>query len=145
MELAWLEEPIAADSDLRDWPAVLVDDDPARRGRGLHGRLPFSDAALRDWGLGAMQPDLAEWGGFSGGLEVVRLCRRYRVRYCPALPGRRHRAALPCASAGGGGGDGLLEMDANVNPLRTEVLGGALRPAGGRIRLPGERRPRTGT
>lgn len=125
-QLAWMEEPIAADATTADWQAVRARAPmPLAAGENI-GHLPVFEAALRDWGLSVMQPDLAKWGGFTGCLDVVRHARAHGVMYCPHYLGGGigllASAHLLAASAQ----DGLLEMDVNPNPLRTEVLAGAL-------------------
>jgi D-galactarolactone cycloisomerase len=66
-----------------------------------------------------VQPDVAKWGGISGCLPVVRRLQAAGLRYCPhylgAGVGLMHSAHLLAAV----GGDGLLEVDANDNPLRS--------------------------
>jgi D-galactarolactone cycloisomerase len=70
-----------------------------------------------------VQPDVAKWGGLSGVLPVIRKVRAAGLRYCPhflgAGIGLLHSAHLLAAV----GGDGVLEVDANDNPLRTLLSG----------------------
>jgi L-alanine-DL-glutamate epimerase-like enolase superfamily enzyme len=134
-KLAWMEEPLAADAPAADWQALKPHAPmPLAAGENIN-HLPAFDAALQHWGLGVMQPDLAKWGGFTGCLEVVRQSLSHGVMYCPHYLGGgiglMASAHLLAASAQ----DGLLEMDVNPNPLRTEALSGALTPQEGWVSL----------
>lgn len=134
-QLAWMEEPIAADATAADWQAVRQRASmPLAAGENINHLTAFQDA-LTHWGLGVMQPDLAKWGGFTGCLEVVRRTRAQKVMYCPHYLGGGigllASAHLLAASAQ----DGLLEMDVNPNPLRTETLAGALTARDGWVHL----------
>jgi hypothetical protein len=76
-DLAWIEEPLAADASAADWQA-LKERAPMLLAAGENvNHLPAFEAALDTWGLGVIQPDLAKWGGFTGCIEVVRLARRH--------------------------------------------------------------------
>ncbi|MBL8358944.1 MAG: mandelate racemase/muconate lactonizing enzyme family protein [Rubrivivax sp.] len=135
-ELAWLEEPIAADEPVSHWldlhrQAAM----PLALGENVNS-LPAFEALLASGAVGVMQPDLAKWGGFTGCLEVVRRCRAHRVRYCPHYLGGGIGLLASAHLLAAAGGDGWLEMDVNPNPLRTDVLGGLLQPVGGRVSLP---------
>jgi D-galactarolactone cycloisomerase len=82
-----------------------------------------------------VQPDMAKWGGVSGVLPVARKVREAGLRYCPhflgAGIGLLHSAHLLAAV----GGDGMLEVDANDNPLRTRLCGPVGAVIDGRVRL----------
>lgn len=125
--LGWIEEPIPADEpaaafrELQDLSPV-----PLAGGENLMGEAAFA-AAIELRALGVVQPDLAKWGGHSGAGPVARAALQAGLRYCPHYlgggVGLLHSAHLLCAV----GGDGLLEIDANPNPLRDELVGlGAL-------------------
>lgn len=135
-DLAWLEEPIAADEPVSRWQdlhrqAAM----PLALGENVNS-LPAFEGLLASGAVGVMQPDLAKWGGFGGCLEVVRRCRAHRVRYCPHYLGGGIGLLASAHLLAAAGGDGWLEMDVNPNPLRTDVLGGLLRPVEGRVSLP---------
>ena len=135
-DLAWLEEPIAADEPVSRWQdlhrqAAM----PLALGENVNS-LPAFEGLLASGAVGVMQPDLAKWGGFTGCLEVVRRCRAHRVRYCPHYLGGGIGLLASAHLLAAAGGDGWLEMDVNPNPLRTEVLGGLLRPLAGHVTLP---------
>lgn len=135
-QLAWLEEPIAADEPVSNWQALHRRAAmPLALGENVNS-LPAFEALLASGAVGVMQPDLAKWGGFTGCLEVVRRCRAHRVRYCPHYLGGGIGLLASAHLLAAAGGDGWLEMDVNPNPLRTDVLGGLLQPVAGHVTLP---------
>ncbi len=134
-QLAWMEEPLAADATAADWRALKARAPmPLAAGENIN-HLPVFQAALQSWGLGAVQPDLAKWGGFTGCLEVVRKARQHGVMYCPHYLGGGIGLMASAHLLAASGQAGLLEMDINPNPLRSEVLAGALTPHEGWVRL----------
>lgn len=133
--LAWLEEPIAADASSDDWQALAAHAPmPLAAGENINNLSAFK-VALQQWGLGAMQPDLAKWGGFTGCLEVVRQCRAQGILYCPHFLGGGVGLLASAHLLAASGQEGLLEMDVNPNPLRSEILAGALVPRDGWVTL----------
>jgi L-alanine-DL-glutamate epimerase-like enolase superfamily enzyme len=135
-KLAWMEEPLAADAPVADWQALQAHAPmPLAAGENIN-HLPAFHAALQHWGLGVMQPDLAKWGGFTGCLEVVRQSRAHGVMYCPHYLGGGIGLMASAHLLAASGQDGLLEMDVNPNPLRTQALSGALAPQEGWVSLP---------
>lgn len=135
-QIAWIEEPLPADSPRRTWSAlrrrVCL---PIAGGENLRGVAAFS-AAMRSGLLDVVQPDCAKWGGISGCLAVARAAVTQGLRYCPhflgAGIGLAHSAHLLKAA----GGDGLLEIDVNDNPLREELAPWSVTPIEGAVRLP---------
>ena len=81
----------------------------------------FSRANQSNW-LSVMQPDVCKWGGFSGVLPVARQALSNNKRYCPHFLGGGVGLAASAHLLAAVGGDGLLEIDANPNPLREEVF-----------------------
>jgi len=76
--------------------------------------------------LRVVQPDLAKWGGISGVLPVARAIRAAGLRYCPHYLGAGvglMASAHVLAAVDDAGNHGLLEIDANDNPLRTLLSG----------------------
>jgi L-alanine-DL-glutamate epimerase-like enolase superfamily enzyme len=82
-----------------------------------------------------MQPDLAKWGGFTGCLKVVRQACQHGVMYCPHYLGGGIGLMASAHLLAASGQAGLLEMDINPNPLRSDVLAGALVPHEGWVSL----------
>jgi L-alanine-DL-glutamate epimerase-like enolase superfamily enzyme len=121
--LRWLEEPLRADTPWNDW-----------HGLARHTRIPLAggenlgsdeafDTALHERALDVVQPDMAKWGGFSGCLPVARRILEAGLRYCPHYLGGGIGLLASAHLLAAVGGDGLLEIDANPNPLRTLTCG----------------------
>lgn len=121
--LRWLEEPIRADRPWDEWRSLAQTCDiPLAAGENLAGKDAF-DAALASSALGVIQPDIAKWGGFSGCLAVAKRIRAAGKRYCPHYLGAGIGLLASAHLLAAAGGDGLLEVDANPNPLRTDLCG----------------------
>src|SRR5262249_3907508 len=120
--LGWIEEPLVADRPLAEWSQVAaVAPTVLAGGENMRGAGQFQQAV--DSGLfGVLQPDAAKWGGHSGCLPVARAALAARRSYCPHFLGGAigllHSLHLLAAVRG----PGLLEVDANPNPLREGVL-----------------------
>jgi D-galactarolactone cycloisomerase len=121
--LEWLEEPLRADRPWRDWRKLKESTSiPLAAGENLAGEAAFS-SALEAGVLDVVQPDLAKWGGFSGCLPVARRIRAAGARFCPHYLGGGVGLLASAHLLAAVGGDGLLEIDANPNPLRTSLCG----------------------
>lgn len=70
-----------------------------------------------------LQPDLAKWGGFSGCLPVARRALAAGLRFCPHYLGGGVGLIAAAHLLAAAGGRGMLEIDANPNPLRTLLMG----------------------
>lgn len=131
----WVEEPLAADEPLQAWrqlaqytPIALA------AGENIRGHADF-DAAIGNGHLRFLQPDVAKWGGISGCLAVARQAERAGLVFCPHWLGGGIGLAASMHLRAALGPAGLVEVDANPNPLREEVyIMGALRQ--GWLRLP---------
>jgi D-galactarolactone cycloisomerase len=131
----WIEEPLRADRPWGEWNALAaVCPAPLAGGENVSGESAF-DAMIASRAVRVVQPDMAKWGGVSGVLPVARKVREAGLRYCPhflgAGIGLLHSAHLLAAV----GGDGMLEVDANDNPLRTRLCGPVGAVIDGRVRL----------
>ncbi|MDH1303046.1 mandelate racemase/muconate lactonizing enzyme family protein [Achromobacter sp. GD03932] len=125
----WLEEPLRADRPLSDWAQLAEKTDiPLAAGENLIGSDAF-EAMINSRTLKVVQPDLAKWGGISGCLPVIDRIHEAGLRYCPHFLGAGvgQLASAHILAARGRAG-GMLEIDANENPLRA-----ALSPALGAI------------
>jgi D-galactarolactone cycloisomerase len=135
--LHWIEEPLMADRPLGEWIQVAaVAPTQLAGGENLRGPGPFQEAI--DSGLfGVLQPDAAKWGGHSGCLPVARAALAAGRIYCPHFLGGAvgliHSLHLLAAVRG----PGMLEVDANPNPLREGLLGDLLTVRDGCVSLPG--------
>jgi L-alanine-DL-glutamate epimerase-like enolase superfamily enzyme len=133
--LGWLEEPLRADRPWAEWQQLARTTPlPLAAGENVAGTAGF-DAAIASNTLRVLQPDAAKWGGISGNWPVVHTAMASGLRFCPHYLGGGigllHSAHL-LAAAGGGG---LLEVDANANPLRSVVAPLFEKPVEGRCTL----------
>lgn len=121
-KLHWIEEPLPVDAPKESWqqlgklsPAALAG------GENLRGEAEF-ETAIDSGVFKFIQPDIAKWGGVSGTLGVARTVVTTGLTYCPhwlgGAVGLRASSHLLAAV----GGDGLLEVDANSNPLRDDLI-----------------------
>lgn len=132
--VGWLEEPMRADAPDEHWQRLR-----AAMRLPLAGGENLPDHGLIDRALGwldIMQPDVGKWGGVSDNAAIARRTLARGRTYCPHWLagglGLLHSANILAAA----GGDGLLEMDVNPNPLRDAVIGDALKVGDGHVRLP---------
>jgi D-galactarolactone cycloisomerase len=124
-DLCWLEEPLRADVAWEEWRALSrTTDIPIAAGENIAGERAFRHA-IESKALGVLQPDLAKWGGFSGCSPVSRSIRDAGLRFCPHFLGGGIGLVASAHLLAAAGGDGLLEIDSNDNPLR-EYLAGPL-------------------
>ncbi len=117
---AWLEEPLRADRPLSEWQQLASGTRIAlAAGENLIGTEAF-ESMIRGGALGVVQPDLAKWGGVSGCLPVIQRIHEAGLRYCPHFLGAGvGQLASAHVLAARGRPAGMLEVDANENPLRT--------------------------
>ena len=125
--LGWLEEPLRADRPLSEWSALAqVCATPLAAGENLMGEAQFQ-AVLDDSPVSVIQPDIAKWGGISGCWLVIQATQAKGKLYCPhylgAGVGLLASAHLLAAVSVAQGKVGLLEIDANPNPLRSALAG----------------------
>jgi D-galactarolactone cycloisomerase len=133
--LAWLEEPIRADLPYEDWQALHEHcTTPLAAGENIAGDVAF-DAAIAAQVLSVVQPDMAKWGGFSGCLPLAHRIRDAGARFCPHFLGGGVGLLASAHLLAAAGGDGLLEVDANRNPLRSECCGAIANVRAGRVSL----------
>ena len=114
----WLEEPISADSPIQDWKSLATTSPvPLAAGENLRGRTAFSEA-ITSGAFAIIQPDLAKWGGLSAGLALAEEIEAAGLRYCPHYLGGGIGLMASAHLLAANGGDGVLEIDSNPNPLR---------------------------
>lgn len=117
--LMWLEEPLRTDSLAAHWlqlhEATLT---PLAAGENLMGQASFEEA-IELKAFGVLQPDLAKWGGISGCWPVIQKIRESGTRFCPHYLGAGIGLMASAHVLAAAGGDGMLEVDANDNALRT--------------------------
>lgn len=133
--LAWLEEPLRRDRPWHEWLELAnAGAPPLAAGENLAGEAEFS-AALAAGVLAVVQPDIAKWGGFSGCLPLARSIQRAGKRFCPHFLGGGIGLVASAHLLAAAGGNGLLEIDANENPLRDLIAGSQMMVTEGRVCL----------
>ena len=123
--LQWLEEPLPVFTQTAQWQSLAQDCPiPLAGGENLSGNADF-DEAINLGHLSVIQPDVAKWGRNYG------MPRRGKKLHCEQgaiisriflvlASGLAASAELLAAV----GGDGLLEVDVNDNPLRSLFFDG---------------------
>ena len=134
--LRWIEEPLMADRPVEEW-AELAAVAPTRLAAGENMRGAGQFQEVIDSGLfGVLQPDLAKWGGHSGCLPVAKAALAAGRSFCPhylgGALGLMHSLHLLAAVRG----PGMLEVDANANPLREGLLQNHFTVSNGAVSLP---------
>lgn len=134
-DLSWLEEPIAKDRPHSEWKRLRDEASvPLAGGENLLGKTEFSDA-IKDGILSVIQPDLAKWGGLSQTIPLAKSILNSGRRYCPHYLGGGIGLVASAHALAAAGGDGMLEVDFNPNPLRSELVGDLLSAKNGKATL----------
>ncbi len=132
----WMEEPLAADAPRSEWRAVGEATNIAIAGgenvRGADEFRRIIDEGMFD----VIQPDVCKWGGVTGCLKVARWALKAGLRYCPHYLGGGIGLVASAHILAAVGGDGLLEMDVNPNPLREALARPFPEISGGRFTMP---------
>ena len=116
--LGWIEEPIMADRPVDEWLALaLATSVPLAAGENMISAQDFARGISKP-ALDVIQPDLCKWGGISGVLPVAKDIMVAGKRYCPHYLGGGIGLAASAHVLAAVGGDGMLEIDSNDNPLR---------------------------
>ena len=133
--LAWLEEPIRADRPWHEWQALRAGIElPLAAGENISSRAGFAQVLCDDV-LQIVQPDVAKWGGVTACVDVARAIRAAGKTYCPHYRGGGIGLLASAHLLAGVGGDGVLEVDVNSNPLRDYFCGPVMAVSQGRITL----------
>jgi len=135
---AWLEEPLRADRPWREWQRLAqATSIPLAAGENVSGSEAF-DALIESRAIAIVQPDVAKWGGVSGMLDVSDRIAAAGLRFCPHYLGAGiGLAASAHLLAARADPTGLLEVDANENPLRTTLFPALATLNAGQIELGG--------
>lgn len=132
---AWLEEPLRADRPWHEWLQLGKRTSiPLAAGENVAGFAAF-ERALESHALKVVQPDMAKWGGFTGCLTIARKILAHGLRYCPHYLGGGIGLLASAHLLAAAGGDGMLEVDANPNPLRSLTCGALSRVTEGTTTL----------
>ncbi|NNK94916.1 MAG: mandelate racemase/muconate lactonizing enzyme family protein [Desulfobacterales bacterium] len=115
--LDWIEEPLRADRPWSEWARLSnAADIPIALGENLRGTLFFE--ALDSDAVSVIQPDICKWGGFTGCTPVALSAISRGKRYCPHYLGGGIGLIASAHLLAAVGGDGMLEVDCNQNPLK---------------------------
>ncbi|MEE9445731.1 MAG: mandelate racemase/muconate lactonizing enzyme family protein [Cocleimonas sp.] len=135
-DVAFVEEPLLASDPLSDWTSLAQSSNISlAAGENICSASSFKEfVSLK--AIGVIQPDVTKWGGVSGAMEVGRhaisnnaACAIHYMGSALGLAASLHvRAAI--------GEDGPVELDANINPLRTDLGDISVTPNQGRLKLP---------
>ena len=122
--LCWLEEPLPVFAGTAQWQVLAgATAVPLAGGENIIGQGNFDDA-IKTGLLSVIQPDVAKWGGITGCLAVARNALAHGRRYFPHFLGAGIGLIASAELLAGVGGDGLLEVDVNENPLRSMFFDG---------------------
>jgi len=136
--LGWIEEPMRADETLDSWSELASTTRTVlAAGENMTSRRAF-DEAIESGAFGVLQPDIAKWGGLTDCLPIARSIKEKGLRYCPHYLGGGIGLLASAHLLAAVGGDGMLEIDSNPNPLRTLTCGVVSRLEGGLVRLTDE-------
>lgn len=120
--LDWLEEPIMANSTLKDWETLAsASQIPLAAGENMININDFNDGISGN-SYQVIQPDLCKWGGISGLFPIAKKILSAKKRYCPHYLGGGIGLAASAHLLAAVGGDGMLEIDSNNNPLRSNLF-----------------------
>lgn len=136
-ECAWLEEPLAEDdiAALRHLGEELVC--PVAAGENMYGLKSFEEA-FNAKALGLAQPDVTKVGGISEAFNVMKHASKAGIPFAPHFLGGAvgHVATLHCFAAAPGGR--VVELDANPNPLLSDLLRELPEVSDGQVSVPTE-------
>lgn len=133
--LTWLEEPIRADRPWPEWQRLRKRVGvPLAAGENIASHAAFAQA-LGDDVLRVVQPDIAKWGGLSACAGIARDIVNSGKMFCPHYLGGGIGLLASAHLLAGVGGEGLLEIDSNDNPLRERFCGPVARVHDGTITL----------
>ncbi|PCH70323.1 MAG: mandelate racemase [Rhodobacteraceae bacterium] len=120
--LGWLEEPIRADQPPAQWGHLAsLSRTPLAAGENVTGMDDFT-ALITAGDVQIIQPDVAKWGGITGCYAVAQAAVGAGRSYCPHFLGGGIGLLASAHLLAAAGGPGMLEMDANPNPLRDAFL-----------------------
>ena len=124
--LNWLEEPILADAALEAWVNLKKEINiPLAGGENLSGNNVFESFINSDV-FSYIQPDIAKWGGFSQCFPLVKNITERGKIYCPHFLGGGIGLIASTHLLSASNGKGILEVDINENPLRSDLIGDLL-------------------
>ncbi|SMR83940.1 L-alanine-DL-glutamate epimerase [Aliiroseovarius halocynthiae] len=135
-DLGFVEEPIMADAPRADWVRVAqLVDVPLAGGENVTSASQFADHVTTG-SLKVIQPDVAKWGGISGCFDAGRHALAHGAGVTLHYMGTALGLAASFHVLAALKADGRVELDANPNPLRTDLGDIALKPTNGYVPLP---------
>ncbi len=118
LPIQWLEEPFAADRPEAEWAELSSEFSlHIAAGENIRGKNNFIET-ISAGNIAIIQPDACKWGGITGCLQVAKKALMAGKRYCPHYLGGGIGLIASAHILAAAGGDGLLEVDVNPNPLR---------------------------
>ena len=133
-KLRWLEEPLRADRPLSEWTVLAKTGIPLAAGENMVSEGTFA-AAIASSAISVIQPDLAKWGGFTKCLPIAKDIIAANLVYCPHYLGGGLGLVASAHCLAAAGGNGMLEIDGNENPLRNLLCGSLAQVRNGRAEL----------
>lgn len=133
--LNWIEEPIRADSPISDWQELA--NNPRVRlaaGENMVGEKSF-DEAIASKAFRVIQPDIAKWGGISACLPIIKKLNQSGIEYCPHYLGGGIGLMASAHLLAASSSTGMLEIDSNLNPLRSLLTPSLNQVSDGRVTL----------
>lgn len=132
-EPLFAEEPLRADATKSAWETLAgASSIPLAAGENIYGIDQF--IAMGNAGVAYLQPDVCKWGGVSGALELASQLPAGTSLW-PHFMGTAVGQLAALAITAAMGENTVCEMDANENPLRTELCGDVLGVADGFVSL----------
>ena len=110
---------------------------PLAAGENIAGHAGFAHALGNDV-LRVVQPDIAKWGGLTTCSGIARDIMNSGKIFCPHYLGGGIGLLASAHLLAGVGGEGLLEVDSNDNPLRDRFCGPVAEVRDGAITLTNE-------
>ena len=118
----WLEEPLPVDRPAPEWERLArLSRFALAGGENLRSRKDFASVIGAGY-IRVIQPDACKWGGVTGCLQVAETVLKAGLRYCPHYLGGGIGLLAAAHLLAATGGDGLLEIDFNPNPLRETLV-----------------------
>jgi L-alanine-DL-glutamate epimerase-like enolase superfamily enzyme len=118
---SYVEEPIMADSCPSEWVKLAkASKSPLAAGENIASQSKFEEH-VNNGSLHVIQPDIAKWGGISGCFAAGQHALKNDVSVSMHYMGTAVGLAASFHTLAALGGNGRVELDANPNPLRTEL------------------------
>ena len=125
-DLNWLEEAIPANSPLENWKKLKANIKiPLAAGENFFSDETFNGFMNMNL-FSILQPDLAKWGGFTKCISLSKRIVSTGINFCPHFLGGGIGLIASAHLLSASSSKGLLEVDCNPNPLRSDLVGNML-------------------